>query len=914
MRESEDRNPCASPLDAETKHGDRGLIKELFGLLLDAEQAAEDGISDAGSLRTSAEELRNRMRPEDVQAAEQLLRAHHRADTGLLFETKPLGTVSAENDPGSGAVIPAPQIEGYSIAEEIGRGGFGVVYRAEQLVPVVRAVAVKVLRTDLATAEMVSHFRAEASVLARMNHEAIARVIDAGLDHLNRPFVAMELIEGEQIIGYCKGKNLTVRERVRLLERVCKGVHHAHQRAVIHRDLKPTNILVEEADGHARPRIIDFGIAKLIEDGHTTARTLDGNRLGTPRYMSPEQRSGEGGIDIRIDVFALGVLLCEVLTGEVPHSHPKQTSFGGTRRAGSSASAGTRPSTLVSGDDAERVSLSRALRGDLDRIVLKAIDPDPEMRYQSAAAMGEDLRRYLGGMPILAKEAGIAYRGIKFIRRHMLSSALAGIAAGALLLGAVGLTVGLNRATNSRDIAQLALKESERQRQRAEFVNRFLLEDMLGAIDPDINQGREITVREVFDGASARLSGRQDLDLETQFTTLRLIGLNYGQIGAHDEAMEALSRAAELAEEFHGKPCRQAIEIRLSLYDIIVSNGRSGMTELGAQLDHDAGLVLEKSDPLYRNVRIRTSTSIDEMVGLVESFDQDPNANRFDQLVALANLGHLYMYSSQRAEEMNLRRRSYELSNQLYGPDHSVTLGSLATYASLRSFKHRDQETLDLYYRAYEPARRILGLEHPITLRNMRVYAYLLGQIGDLPTAIGLMEENVTGTEARYGESSIAHTLSLMYLGRLYLFADRAPEALAVLERVRGDLARQWSAQHNYNVDIRLDLAACRLALRDGEGAREDASAALTISKPDSLRMARSLLLLAQASEQLGMTQDAIRSCGDALGVFGLLEADSARFLEFGDDLAATLDRLGILDDAAAVRERLDRDRAGWDG
>jgi len=911
MHEYEDRNPSASPLKDETKHGDRGLIKDLFGLLLDAEQAAEDWQSDAESLRSSAEELKKRMQPEDVRAAEQLLKAHHRADTGLLFETKPFGMVTTEKDPGAGAVIPPPQIEGYSIAEEIGRGGFGVVYRAEQLVPVVRAVAVKVLRTDLATPEMVSHFRAEASVLARMNHEGIARVIDAGLDHLNRPFVAMELIEGEPIVGYCNRKNLTVRDRVRLFERVCKGVHHAHQRAVIHRDLKPTNILVEEADGHARPRIIDFGIAKLIEDGHDTARTLDGHRLGTPRYMSPEQRSGEGGIDIRIDVFALGVLLCEVLTGEVPHSQPKQTSFASSRRSGGS---GTRPSTLVSGDDAERLSLSRALRGDLDRIVLKAIDPDPEMRYQSAAAMGEDLRRYLDGMPILAKDAGIVYRGIKFIRRHMLSSALVGVAAGALLVGAIGLTVGLNRATNSRDIAQLALKESERQRQRAEFVNRFLLEDMLGAIDPDINHGREITVREVFDGASARLSGREDLDLETQYTTLRLIGLNYGQIGAHDEAMEALSRAAELAEEFHGKPCRQGIEIRLNLYDIIVSNGRSGMTQLAAQLDHDAGLVLEKSDPLYRNVRIRTSTSIDELVGLVEAFDQDPNANRFDQLVALANLGHLYMYSSQRAEEMNLRRRSYELSNQLYGPDHSVTLGSLATYASLRSYKHRDQETLDLYYRAYEPARRILGLEHPITLRNMRVYAYLLGQIGDLPTAIGLMEENVTGAAARYGESSIADTLSLMYLGRLYLSADRAPEALAVLERVRDNLARQWSAQHNYNVDIRLDLAACRLALRDGEGAREDASSALTISKPDSLRMARSLLLLAQANEQLDLTQDAIRSCGDALRVFGLLEADSARYLEFGDDLAATLDRLGMLDNAAAVRGRLVLDRAGWDG
>lgn len=898
-----DPTPDPQPSAASSMESKPLDVKALFGLLLEAKEAARSGHSDAHRM---GEVVQNALRDADpavAQQAEQLIQAHERADTGLFIDT-PDGSVSAETPAGDhGARVESPIIDGFRVGEEIGRGGFGVVYRGEQLVPVQRPVAIKILRTDLATPAMVARFRAEASVLARMNHEGIARVIDAGLDHANRPYVVMELIEGESLIKYCESHGLSIRDRVRLFEQICAAVQHAHQRAVIHRDLKPANVLVEDRGGDAVPRVIDFGIAKLVEDGGIDSQTLDGHRMGTPRYMSPEQRSGDGGADTRIDVFSLGVMLCEALTGEVPYA---QTSSRNTYQSPS------RPSTLVAAKSPERSALVRELKGDLDRIVFKAISPDPELRYQSANAMGDDLRRYLDGRPVLARDAGFGYKAIKFMNRHRFSSSLSALTMLALIVGGVGLGVGMNRATVSRDAAEHALAESERQRHRAEFVNRFLLNDMLGSIDPNVNQGREITVREVFDTASAKLAGRDDLDVETQYTTLRLIGLNYGQIGAHNEAMSSLRRAAELAEQFHGGPSRDGIEIELDLYDIITSNGRSGSTELGKTLARDAEAVLDPTDRLYLRVRLRISESIDELARIVDDFERDPTSNRVDRLVALANLGHLYAYASMPNKLLETRRKSYELSLEIFGPDHSTTLGALATYAAYRVAKYRDHDTLDLLYRAYEPSRRMMGLEHPITLMNMRSYAFLLGRLDDPQQAIELLEENAQGYSNRFGESSITHTLTLSYLGRMHMVAGHPETALPILERVRDEQANQWSPGHKTNVNAHLDVAMCHLALGDGASAIVETNAAMEIAKPESLQMGQAFISLADANRLQGLSDEAIAYAQQARAIIESLKPESLLYFDEGHRLVEVFDHLGDHQQATALQAALDEVQAGW--
>jgi len=871
-------------------------VKELFGLLLDADEAGQSSTACSKQIMSTADKAVGSASSAVAKAAKLLMDAHHRADTGLLCETDGFIAISSDYEQNIGSKVTPPIINGYRIHEEIGRGGFGVVYRAEQLVPVQRAVAIKLLRTDLATSEMVARFQAEASVLARMNHEGIARVIDAGIDHDSRPFVAMDLIEGVSIVKYCQDHTIPTRDRARLIEQVCDAVHHAHQRAVIHRDLKPANVLVESYNNRARPRVIDFGIAKLLEDGVVETHTLAGRRLGTPRYMSPEQRSGEGGIDIRIDVYALGVLLCETLTGKVPHGNT------GTKRSDKS---GTRPSGLVDDDAPDSIVLARELKGDLDRIVLKAIANDPDMRYQSAAAMSDDIRRYLDGMPVLAKEASLVYRGSKFVKRHKATSSLAAIAGLAIILGGVGLAAGLQQAKSSQKIAQSALQDSERQLMRAEFVNQFLLEDMLGSIDPNVSLGRDITVREVFDIAYEKLSDRSDLDVQTQYTTLRLIGLSYRQIGAHNEAMSAFKKAAQLADEFHGQPCPESIEIRLHLYDVIVGQGRSGMTKLGQELNQDAQQVLDPSDSLYRSVRLRTTDSVEELLQIIDVMESDPQSDPAERLKALATLGNLYSFSFQPDKELEMRKMGYELSNQIYGPDHSATFGRLGHYAALRASKKPDQETLDLLYQAYEPARRILGPEHPVALSSMRTYANLLGKIGDQGKAIELLEENERGYRARFGASSTPHTATCSVLGEHYLRANRPHDALEMLLQVRDDRARQWSEKHVFNVIAQLGLARCYLAIEDGQGAQREAKAAILIAKPDSTRMVEALFLLARSMEMLGEISQASTQALRAFEIMESQEPIPTSYLVVGEKLADLLDDLSMNLKSGVLRSRL---------
>ncbi len=899
--------------------------KTLFGLLLDAQEALEDGDADAGDKAALAQATLRRARAEVAEQARGLMGAHQRADTGLFCEPKMDGLTSERpSDGGLGMVVEPPVLDGYVVGDEIGRGGFGVVYRGMQLVPVRRPVAVKVLRADLATPAMVARFRSEASTLARMNHEGIARVIDAGQDQLNRPFVVMELIEGRTLIEYCVESGLSVRQRVELFASICDAVQHAHQRAVIHRDLKPANILVEVRGGRALPRVIDFGIAKLLEDGYlgegqggeggVDAQTLNGQKLGTPRYMSPEQRDGDGQADTRIDVFSLGVLLCEALTGSVPYDR-KGTARGSSKGVPSA----TRPSVLVSEKSttqgAGKISAATVseLRGDLDRIVLKAIALDPDLRYQSAEALGADLVRYLEGRPVLAKEAGVWYRSVKFIGRHRLASAFGMIALAGVIVGGIGLGVGLDRAMKSRDTARRALIESEHQRNRAEFVNTFLLKDMLGSIDPNINQGRDITVREVFDRASAQLAARTDLDLETQYATLRLIGLNYRQIGANSEAIDALTKAAELADRVHGVPNAQSIRIRLDVYDTIVSNGRGGRAAVGEVLDRDAQALLSADDVLYQRVRMRTSQSIEELAGIVDDLEQDPGSTRVDLLVALANLGHLYAFASMPAERLETRRKSYELSKAIYGPEHSITLSTLAAYAAMRVAIQRDQETLELLKDAYEPARRMMGLEHPITLRNMRSYAFMLARLGEHEQAIALLEENVEAYERVAGETSIQTTLSVSYLGRVHLMAGRPETALPLLVQVQELQAAQWSAGHKNNVYAPIQVAKAHLALGDGASARVVAERTLGIAKDGSLAAAELHRMLADAFELEGEHGQAVEHARSSFELLGATEPRTLEFFDVGRALIATLDGL----DEAAMRDDLsgllERAGAEWD-
>ena len=324
------------------------------------------------------------------------------------------------------ATIPAEPIGPYRLVEVIGEGGMGVVYRAEQTVPIRREVALKLIRRGLDTDRIVARFDSERQALARMDHPSIARVLDAGASADGRPYFVMELVQGAPITDYSDREKLTLRERIKLAIAVCHAVQHAHQKGIIHRDLKPSNILVASQDGTHIPKVIDFGIAKAIEDPLTdyTLLTRVGQFIGTPDYMSPEQAGVlDVDVDTRTDVYALGVLLYELLSGRRPHQFERRTQdevqavLRDQEPERPSTCLSTRPlrrrrpTTALDAEALARIAdsrrttsekLRRQLAGDLDNIVLKAMQKEPVRRYGSAEAYAEDLRRYLEGLPVLS--------------------------------------------------------------------------------------------------------------------------------------------------------------------------------------------------------------------------------------------------------------------------------------------------------------------------------------------------------------------------------------------------------------------------------------------------------------------------------------------------------------------------------
>src|SRR5918911_1521336 len=314
-------------------------------------------------------------------------------------------TVSSAADFARPDVAQPDRIGAYRILQVLGEGGMAVVYEAEQTEPVRRRVALNVMKLGMDTKEVIARFEAERQALAVMTHQSIAKVLDAGASEGGRPYFVMELVQGVPITDYCDGRQLSVRERLELFIPVCQAVQHAHQKGVIHRDLKPSNVLVTEVDGKPLPKVIDFGIAKATGQ-HLTEKTLVtayGQAMGTPGYMSPEQAEMSGlDIDTRADIYSLGVMLYELLVGRLPEDPLELGLQGFMARLAMRETDPPTPSTKLHSLKREQKalatlrhtdpgSLERTLRGDLDRIVMKAIDKDRNQRYETANGLALDL-------------------------------------------------------------------------------------------------------------------------------------------------------------------------------------------------------------------------------------------------------------------------------------------------------------------------------------------------------------------------------------------------------------------------------------------------------------------------------------------------------------------------------------------
>lgn len=425
----------------------------------------------------------------DADAVEESASGVSAKAASLLAAGGDLADMMAEGALGA-TMVPEPmeragsRIGRYKLLQQIGEGGFGVVYMAEQVEPVRRRVALKIIKPGMDSREVIARFEAERQALALMNHPHIAMVLDAGMTETGRPYFVMELVKGVPLARYCDQARLGTRDRLRLFIDVCEAVQHAHQKGVIHRDLKPSNILVTEHAGRPVVKVIDFGIAKALDQELTekTLFTAYGKLIGTPQYMRPEQAEMSGlDVDTRSDIYSLGILLYELLTGATPLDPGELRTVGfheiqrkireesprkpSTRVSGLADPEGTRLSA-ERGESLEKIG--RALRGDLDWIILKALEKDRDRRYDTAHGLANDLCRFLNDEPVSALPPTLSYQLTKFARRHR--RLIAGTCAlfALLLTGVVGMTALYLRSEANRESAIEGWESAEEQAARAQ--------------------------------------------------------------------------------------------------------------------------------------------------------------------------------------------------------------------------------------------------------------------------------------------------------------------------------------------------------------------------------------------------------------------------------------------------------------
>ncbi|MHC4409259.1 MAG: serine/threonine protein kinase, partial [Planctomycetota bacterium] len=484
----------------------------------------------------------------------------------------------ARADVSSSIEQPGDEIGRYKLLQFLGEGGFGTVYMAEQKEPVRRRVALKIVKLGMDTRQVIARFEAERQALAMMDHPNIAKVFDAGATETGRPYFVMELVKGIPITEFCDESHLSTKDRLELFVKVCRAVQHAHQKGIIHRDLKPSNVMVTMHDAEPVPKVIDFGIAKATNQDLTDKTLFTEFRqfIGTPEYMSPEQADLSGlDIDTRSDIYSLGVLLYELLTGAPPVDgiRLRSAAFDEIKRIIREEEA-MRPSTRLStlGESIgslsrargeEPAALVRALRGDLDWIVLKALEKDRVRRYETAKELAADIERHARHEPVLASPPSRVYLLRKFLRRNRGSVAAAAALVGVLLLGIAGTSSGYLRATDALRVAedqraaarrseQDALAEALKQEALASFFREtlFSTSPLFGA-----RGGTESTVTDLLRDASRRLEAGALADQpRSRATVHRALGEAYLHRELDDEAVAHFTLAIEALGDGPGGP------------------------------------------------------------------------------------------------------------------------------------------------------------------------------------------------------------------------------------------------------------------------------------------------------------------------------------------------------------------------
>ena len=777
----------------------------------------------------------------------------------------------------------------YLLVEKIGEGGMGEVWLAEQQEPVRRRVALKLIKAGMNSREVIRRFESERQALALMDHPGIARVFDAGSTPQNTPYFVMEYASGEPITTYCDRRQLATRDRLDLFRQVCDAVQHAHQKAIIHRDLKPSNILAAEVDGRPTAKIIDFGIAKaltpnLLDDATFTKA---GALMGTPEYMSPEQALSSGeDIDTRTDVYSLGVVLYELLAGVRPIELPGASLATFLERLRDDDPP--RPSTRVTSQaaaaakevarkrQADPAQLVRQLGGDLDAVVLKALEKDRSRRYATPAELSADIQRFLDHQPVLARAPSASYRARKYIRRHRFGVAVAAVAAALLISFGVIQSVQLRRTTRERDRANRV----------TDFVTR-----MFKVSNPSEALGNSITAREILDRSSKEIDTGLAKEPDVQAQMMYVMAEVYDGLGLYPKAETLARRAMDIQGRVLGpsrpetldsmdllasvlneanrekeaeQVCRETLERRrhvqgpqhrdtlatMSLLGgILNQQGRYPESEaLHRELAEKAARVLGRDDPMTDKATHELAIDLAYQGKLADAekvfreiLEHDSRRYPRDHPEVMRDRSDLAACLQQQEHFAEAEQMYVSLiadSRRVLGPDHPRTLLAMGNLALALSYEGKYPESEKLYREALEVKRKVLGPEHRSTTVTMGNLADVLRMEGHYAESERLFQETLAIQRRTLGPTHSDVLNDMQGLAEVLKAEKRYPDAEKLLQQCLEERRKAIGEDHPDTASTAYILATVQALQGKREEALQNLKYALDHPLPASLRSA----------------------------------------------------------------------------
>ena len=725
---------------------------------------------------------------DDLRAlVKRLLHAHDNAGS---FLATPASEIAA---PLLADLASSPAFEGrvgpYRIVREIGRGGMGAVYLAERDDGQFRQrAALKLARGGIGTDYLLQRFREERQIVASLEHPNVARLLDGGVTEQGVPWFAMEYVEGEPIDRHCDERRLPIEQRLTLFLDVCEAVQYAHRNLVIHRDLKPSNILVADDGGL---KLLDFGIARLLgsdQAAEAEARP-SGGRLMTPAYASPEQIRGDP-VTTASDAYALGVLLFELLTGTHPHRTPGLTSEELQRRV--LESQPERPSVLAERTSSEVATargttpdrLVRRLRGDLDAIVLKALEREPERRYATAEQLAADIRRHLSTTPVTARPDTWTYRTSRLIRRNR---AIAAAGAAIVLLLTTSTVVTMVQASRIRAQAERLALENEKTEQVAALLAGLFL-----VSDPDNARGRVVTARELLDRGATRVERELASQPDVQARMFDAMGVAFGGLGIYDRAKSLLERALVIRRRMHGG---DHPDVAASMYNLATVLRYRGELESAEPLFREAlamrrrlfgdhhHAVIESLNGLGFVLRGRGADAEAESVyrAALTSGRATYDGPHLELATAFNGLGTALSDQGRFDEAVASYKEALVMFLALGGEEHPETGVVLLNLGRTLDRKGDGTQSEEFFRRSVEVSRRVQGDRHPIFALNLTLLADLLRRRGELTEAETLYRRALAIQREALPPRHANTASTLLGIGRLLMERGRDREAESLL-------------------------------------------------------------------------------------------------------------------------------------